>query len=228
MTQGLRTWRGDAQPTSGRTTSWSGRVRGGESPRRVLQPGEDLFQAGEPGCESFIVRTGHLKSYRIHRDGEEQILGMHGPGDVLGFEALIGESATCSVIALEISSIEVVDLPLRDSDTGTRFDGLADIVEGMYRELQRFSRLLYMDRHPADRRLAEFLLDFSRTRQDRDVSRLELLLPLNRRDLARFLGLAPETLSRTFSRFQDLGILSVDNRRIRVTDYPALVEAAGE
>lgn len=224
MTQGLLSLKGDAASASARTASWPGRIRIGHSPRRILQAGDHLFQAGELGRESFIVRTGYLKNYRVHRDGEEQILGMHGPGDVLGFEALIGKPALSSVIALEICSIEIAELPC-DSLWS---EGMPALVEGMYRELQRFSHLLYMDRHPAERRLAEFLLGFSRDEQARGKSPANLTLPLNRRELARLLGLAPETLSRTFTRYQDQGLLSVNNRQISILDLEALNEAAGE
>ncbi len=224
MTQGLQRLKGDAASASARSAAWPGRIRIGHSPRRILQAGDHLFQAGEFGTESFIVRTGHLKSYCVHRDGEEQILGMHGPGDVLGFEALIGKPALSSVIALEICSIEVAELP----HVALRTNGTESLVEGMYREIQRFSRLLYMDRHPAERRLAEFLMDFSREEQMRGKSPVDLTLPLNRRDLARFLGLAPETLSRTFTRYQEQGVLSVNNRHIQILDPAALNEAAGE
>ncbi|NEZ03951.1 helix-turn-helix domain-containing protein [Wenzhouxiangella sp. XN201] len=186
-----------------------------------------MFETGDAQSEAYIVRCGHLKSYRVHRDGEEQILGMLGPGDVLGFDALTGRPASYSVVALEIASLERIPLG-RDGIGEGDSAGYMNVVEGMYRELQRFSRLLYMDRHPAERRLAEFLLDFSREEGERGRSRIDLMLPFNRRDLACFLGLAPETLSRTFSRFQEQGILSVDNREIHILEYEALLLTAGE
>ena len=228
MSQGLRSLQGDAHTASEQTVPWPGRVRQCIARRRIIQAGEHLFQIGEAGREAFVIRSGHLKSYRIHRDGEEQILGMHGPGDMLRCEALIDKPASCSAIALEIASIEVVDLPHQTQQPGASSEGMVSLVEGMYRELQRYTRLLYMDRHPADRRLAEFILDFSREEQQRGRGGLDLMLPFNRRDLARFLGLAPETLSRTFTRFQEQGVLSVDNREIRVLDYSALQSVAGE
>lgn len=228
MTQGLKTLRGDARDASAKPVAWPGRIQGSASLRRILQAGQHLFQDGEAGHQAFIVRSGHLKSYRIHPDGEEQILGMHGPGHMLRCEALIGKPANCSVIALEIASVEVVDLSRVTLRSGEQSDGMIHLVEEMYRELQRLSRMLFMDRHPADRRLAEFILDFSREAQQRGRCQLDLILPFNRRDLASFLGLAPETLSRTFTRFQEQGILLVDNREIHVLDYPALQNAAGE
>ena len=224
MSQGLRTRPAEARQGSKGSADWCDRFRAASTPRRILQAGEHLFQAGEPSGDAFIVRTGRLKSYRLHRDGEEQILGMHGPGDVLGYEAMVGRPATCSAVALEIASIEVIEIPKDSTHSG----GMESLVEGMYRELQRFSRLLRMDRHPAERRLAEFLLDFSRDEARRGMPAFDLTLPFNRRDLARFLGLAPETLSRTFTRYQEQGILSVDNRKIHVLDHAALCAAAGE
>jgi CRP/FNR family transcriptional regulator, anaerobic regulatory protein len=228
MSQVLRILQGDAAHAAVQRASWPGRGRSDHSPRRILQAGEHLFQAGDPGNEAFILRTGHLKSYRVYRDGEEQILGMHGPGDVLGFDALIGRPASCSAVALEIASIEVVDLSRMPFDPESRCGNMCHLMEGMYLELQRCSRLLHMDRHPAERRLAEFLLDFTRGERRQGRSPDDLILPFNRRDLARFLGLAPETLSRIFSRFQEQGVLSVHNREIHVLDPPALQSAAGE
>lgn len=226
MAQGLRV----LQETACRVPAGPGSRAAVAKPRRlILQSGDHLFEAGDVGNEAFIVRSGHLKSYRLHRDGEEQILGVHGPGDVLGFDALTGRPASCSVVALEITSIEVARLDrnsLTPASAGS--NEFASLIQGMYREMQRFSRLLYMDRHPAGRRLAEFLLDFSREESGRGRSQVDLVLPLNRRDLAKFLGLAPETLSRTFRRFQEQGILSVDNRQIHIVDFPAIREVAGE
>lgn len=228
MTQGLRQWQGDTQRASARTSSWPAGIRRSNLPRRILQAGEHLFQAGHPGSDAYVIRTGHLKSYRVYRDGEEQILGMHGPGDVLGFEALIGKPTSCSVVALEIASIEVIDVSALSLNPGSIPGPMGQLLEGMYRELQRSCRLLQMDRHPAERRLAEFLLDFSREERQRGKNPLDLMLPFNRRDLARFLGLAPETLSRTFTRYQEQGLLSVSNRQIHILDLDALRDAAGE
>ncbi|WP_376695924.1 helix-turn-helix domain-containing protein [Wenzhouxiangella sp. EGI_FJ10305] len=228
MTQQILALHGNAKEVSARATSRPGRMVGSRSRRRILQTGDHLFQAGELYQEAFIIRTGHLKSYRIHRDGEEQILGVYGPGDALGFDALFGKVASCSVVALEVASIEIIDLYHPDMPANPHPNGDATLIAGMYQELQRMCRLLQLDRHPAERRLAEFLLDCSRSESERGGSRSNLRLSFNRRDLARYLGLAPETLSRTFSRFQEQHILSVNNREIQIIDRQALVAAAGE
>jgi CRP/FNR family transcriptional regulator, anaerobic regulatory protein len=212
-----------APKVAGKPVFRPGRNHGARSRRRILQVGEHLFHAGELLKEAFIIRTGHLKSYRIHRDGEEQILGAYGPGDVLGFDALFGKVARCSVEALEVASIELIDLYHPDMPGSPHPNGAASLVAGMYQELQRMCRLLQLDRHPVERRLAEFLLDCSRAESERGESRSNLMLSFNRRNLALYLGLAPETLSRTFSRFQEQQILSVNKREIHIIDHEALV-----
>jgi CRP/FNR family transcriptional regulator len=226
MSEQARIWRW--KPSKGRLEQVPKSARTGNDrlPRLILQPGQHLLLTGTIDRRAYIVRAGSLKSYRIHRDGEEQILGMHGPGDVLGFDALSGRPASSSVVALEIASVESIILEGQDWPECSA--EVARVIDGMHRELQKLARMLQMDRHPAERRLAEFLIDFSRSEGERGKSRHDLSLPLNRRDLARFLGLAPETLSRTFTRFQETGVLAVENRRIRIVDFEGLERAAGE
>lgn len=228
MAQQVRILPRGAPEVPGKPAFRSGRRHDAHSRRRVLQVGEHLFHAGELLEDAFIIRTGHLKSYRIHRDGEEQILGVYGPGDALGFDALFSKTASCSVVALEVSSIEMVDVYRSCSLASPQADGDLTLIEAMYQELQRMCRLLQLDRHPAERRLAEFLLDCSRAESERGRSQYKLVLSFNRRDLASYLGLAPETLSRIFSRFQELEILAVSNREIQIIDYQGLLLAAGE
>lgn len=194
--------------------------------RRILQRGENLVREGDRVDQAFIIRMGHLKSYRLHEDGGLQVLGLHGVGEVLGFEALIDKPSDCSIVALETSSIETFTFPdgLRSLIDGS--EGLHELLNGLYDELQRRGWMLFIDRHPAERRLAEFFLDFSRQEADAGRSDCQLHLPLNRRDLACLLGLAPETLSRALGRFQEQGLLKARNRDIRILDMAGLVHRA--
>ena len=194
--------------------------------RRIILCGEHLIHEGELLDRAFVIRMGHFKSYRLYRDGEKQILGIHGPGDVLGFEALVDAPALSNVEALEMSTVEVITLSEQTRWLLAQAGPVGELLDGIQAQYQRLGRLLYIDRHPADRRLAEFLIDFSRQEGATGRSAIELRLPLNRRDLARFLGLAPETLSRTFSRLQERRILCVESREIRILDLEALERIA--
>jgi len=189
---------------------------------RVIQGGDHLFRAGEHNQDAYLIRSGNLKRYTVYPNGEEQILGLHGPGDVVGFHVLFDIPAQCSVVALDTAHVQVLPL-LRKSLLDADGAGNAQVaVQAMYQELLRLSRLLYIERHPTERRLAEYLLDFSEHQRLLGLSRDQLVLPLIRRDLARFLGLAPETLSRTLSRFHSLGLIEIDNREISITDRQGL------
>jgi len=198
------------------------------SVRRLLHPGHHLFHAGDQCENAYLVRTGSLKSYRIDANGEEQFIGLHGAGDVLGFDAILGKPASRSVVAMETCSLQVLGNPsglLGHAD----IDGTgALILEGLCREVERLTRRLKLERHPSERRMAEFLLDYSQRQRERGLEHRELVLPISRRSLAHYLGLAPETVSRTLSCFQSQEILRVANRKLTIVDPAALETIANE
>ncbi len=190
--------------------------------RRILRPGEHLFHAGEVCADAYLICSGSLESYFVHADGEEQILGLHGAGEVVGFDALFGAPASTSVKAIDTTSLKVVRNPARRLGLD-QCDGEArEVIAAMLEEYRRFMQRLHMERHPSERRLAEFLLDYSERAGRRGLSTIHLMLPTSRRVLARYLGLAPETLSRTFSTLQSRAILDVDNREVTILDLAAL------
>lgn len=198
------------------------RLRPVPSDCRVVHEGKHLFFAGERDHDAFLVRSGNFKSYTIYADGEEQIVGLHGAGDVVGFDALFGIPAQCSVVALNTAHVQVLLMVGNMTSTDAEHGCTQLVFHAMYQELQRFTRLLHIERHPIDRRLAEFLLDFAERQSQRGMSRSLLMLPVSRRDLARYLGLAPETLSRTLTSFQTHGLIELNNREVAIVDRAGL------
>lgn len=189
---------------------------------RVVHAGEHLFHAGETSQVAYLIRSGSLKSYTVYADGEEQILGLHGSGDVVGYHVLLDIPAQSSVVALDTAHIQTLPL-LRKSLLDADGAGSAQIaVQAIYQEMLRLTRLLHMERHPTERRLAEFLLDCSEYQRLRGLSRDQLMLPVSRGDLALYLGMAPETLSRTFGLFQARGLVKLDNRQVTIADRAGL------
>ncbi len=191
-------------------------------PRRILRGGEHLFHAGETCSSAYLICSGSLESYFVHADGEEQILGLHSAGEIVGFDALFGAPASASVKALDTVSLQILRHPGRQLGLDDCSPDVRAVITAMHAEIRRFTRRLHIERHPSERRLAEFLIDFAEGADKRGMSRTRLALPVTRRLLARYLGLAPETLSRTFSNLQDRAILSVDNREVVILDYTAL------
>ncbi|TVP58596.1 MAG: Crp/Fnr family transcriptional regulator [Halomonadaceae bacterium] len=188
------------------------------SDTRLLRRNQYLIHEGDLVERACIVVSGALKSHINYCNGDSQVLGFHIPGDIIGHEALIHGPAFCSVIALDTSCVQFLDV----SDAATS----EILIENMHNEIQRLTRQLHLERdYSTSARLATFLLDYSQSQVESGYSRYEFILPMGRRDLAGYLGLAVETLSRVFSRFRDQGVLSVNTNHVHILD-PERLEAA--
>lgn len=192
----------------------------------MLRRGDHLFRSGDPLRDAFRVVGGAFKSYVVHLDGHEQIIGFYLPGDLIGYESLDeNSSAFTSVVALDTSCVVQESI----GTSGGGIDPERLIYQSMRQEILRLTRLLYMERSCTETRLARFLVDFAEAQRSRGYDRHDFRLPMGRKDLARYLGLVPETVSRVFGRLRERGVLSVDNNHIRILDHAALTAiAAGE
>jgi CRP/FNR family transcriptional regulator len=197
------------------------------SQRAPIPKGGTLYRSGEPAHSLFAIKSGALKSVVTTEDGEEQIVGFHMPGELVGFDG-VDSVYNCTVISLDRSS--VCELPLRDIET------LSQMVPGLHREVcsimrreisQEQSMLLLLARRTAESRLASFLLSLANRLGSRGFSQTEFNLVMSRHDIANYLGLAAETVSRLISKFQEQGIVEVNRRRVMILDLEALDAKAG-
>lgn len=189
---------------------------------RVLRHGAHLFRMGD-GFESlYVVRSGSIKSYLMSEDGEEQILGFYGPGEVIGFDAIAAARHACSACALESSSVCVLPFETLTRLAQRRPELYEQVIRSMSRETVRLADNLVLGRWPAERRLAVFLLELSNRQGGRGYSRSTLTLPMSRTDVGKYLGLTVETVSRVLGRFQGMGLLSKDRSQVRLHDRAAL------
>ncbi|MGM0632069.1 MAG: helix-turn-helix domain-containing protein [Pseudomonadota bacterium] len=208
---------------------------GGSTPRlartsanRVLRQGEHLFRTGDAVDDVYRVIGGVLKSYFIHEDGDEQIIGFHLPGDLIGCDALADARTSFSVVALDSASVTRESLCSAYFDTPSHDVMDRQLYACMRQQIFRLTRLLHMERSGTDARLAHFLLDYAKAQESRGYDRLEFHLPMGRKDLARYIGLVPETVSRVFSRLRDGGIIRVENNHICILDHDALTAVAND
>ncbi|MDX1454381.1 MAG: fumarate/nitrate reduction transcriptional regulator Fnr [Gammaproteobacteria bacterium] len=189
-----------------------------------LHAGDHLYQKGDPFEALYAVRSGYLKSYTIDESGREQVLGFYLPGELLGLDAIYPEKHQCSAVALDTAS--VCQLPYED------LADLAGKVPGLQKQMFRLLSKDIHDSHSlagdftAEERLAAFLLSLSARLKLRGYSATHFMLAMPRRDIANYLRLATETVSRVFKRFQQEGILEVDRRDIRLLDIERLDEIA--
>jgi CRP/FNR family transcriptional regulator len=193
------------------------------STRRSVKRGEALFHAGETFGALYAVRTGFFKTVISAADGREQVTGFQMAGELLGLDGIGTDQHTCDAVALEDS--QVCMIPYTQLESLSREFTLLQhqFHKIMSREIVRdHGVMLLLGSMRAEERLAAFLLNLTQRLQARGFSASALVLRMTREEIGSYLGLKLETVSRTFSKFQDDGLLEVKQRDIRILDLTAL------
>ena len=176
--------------------------------------GEHLFREGDPFEAIAAVRAGTVKTYVIDRDGREHVLGFHLPGEVIGLDAIDGEQFPCNAVALDTVMLCRFSFP-KIAVLAARLPGLQQhLFRLLSRDIGR-AALLSGD-WTADQRMAAFLIGLSRRLAARGFSPSRFQLTMARTDIANYLRLAPETVSRVLRRFQKDGALLVERREVEL------------
>ena len=193
------------------------------SKRIRIKRGESLFRAGDRFEFLFAVRTGFFKICVGAEDGREQVTGFQMAGEILGLDGIVTEQHSCDAVALEDS--EVCVLPFEEVERIAReIRALQTHVHKvMSREIVReHGVMMLLGSMRAEERVAAFLLNLVRRLHARGFSQSELVLRMTREEIGSYLGLKLETVSRTFSRFAEEGIVQVRQRHLRILDTQAL------
>lgn len=190
---------------------------------RNLKKGEYLYRIGDQLAGLFAIRAGSVKTSEVARDGDIQITGFHLPGELLGIDAICSETHPCDAVALEATT--VCEIPLdRLEELAREIPGLQkQLLKIMSREIAQDEALLLMlGKMSAEAKLAACMVSFSDRYLSLGLSDTKFRLTMSRQDLGDYLGLALETVSRLFSRFQDEGLLLVEGRNIELKDMDGL------
>ncbi len=189
----------------------------------VLEKNEVQYHAGDKQQAIYAVRSGAFKTIMTTSDGAEQITGFYLPGELLGLDGLGDGTYKCTAIALETASL----CELRTE----KFDDIFQNISGLRNQLLHLigeeissdhQKLLAMGQLKGEERIATFLLSLGNRLAKRGFSPRVFNLPMPRHDLANYLGLAVETLSRMLSHLQKQGVISVKQRNIEITDMTAI------
>lgn len=179
-----------------------------------LHGGDHIFRQGDRFAAIYAVRSGCIKSYAYSEDGEEQVLGFHLPGELVGLDAIHQGLHQCSAAALNTTM--VCRLPFDDLSRLTRK------IPSLQRQLLRLMSRDIGNSHSlsrkrsAEERMAAFLLGFGERMRTRGFSASHFVLPMSRLDIAKYLDLAPETVSRVLARFESRGLIEFSRREIRL------------
>ncbi len=191
--------------------------------RRPLKRGEHLFQMGAPFQSIYAVRSGSIKTYAPTEDGQEQVAGFHLPGELIGLDAIQRDGYPVAAKVLETTS--VCELPFAQLDTlCDRTPTLQRLLRGLLiKELgHQQEMLMLLGKKSAEERLAGLLVNLASRYSERGLSDCEFHLSMSRNDIANYLGLAVETVSRLFTRFQEERLLFVQRKHVRIRDMTRL------
>lgn len=196
--------------------------------RRRLSGGEALYRAGQPFRALFLINVGCLKTCELADDGREQVTGFHMRGDLVGVESIGLAAYACDVIAIEGS--EAWELPYPPMLAACRRvpELQARLTSALAGEIRR-DRLwmLALGTLSADQRVAAFLLDLADRQARLGFSPCHFILRMGRLDMASFLALKHETVSRTLSHLAEVGLISVRRREVNLVDVAGLHRLAG-
>jgi len=190
--------------------------------------GQPLFSDQDSFSSLFVVRSGSFKTTISMSNGRDQVTGFYFPGEFIGLDAINHDEYQSTAKALESST--VCELP---------YDSLQEIGGQMPQlQLQLLSRLskelsgdkslmLLLGKKTSDEKLATYLLSLSKRFKERGFSETDFQLSMSRGDIANHLGLAVETVSRIFSRFQESGLITIAGKEISLVEMDELNKLCG-
>lgn len=191
--------------------------------RQRVRKGQHIYRANHPFHFLYAIRTGFFKSYDAGRDGQERIHGFHMGGEIMGLDAISADRHTSSAVALEDG--DVCEIP---------FSALEDLIRTVPALQRQFHKIMsheiskdqdvmkLLGSMTAEQRVTVLLVNLSARFDALGYSPTEIQLKMSREEIGNYLGLKLETVSRTFSKLQNDGLLAIDRRSLRIRDLAAL------
>ena len=190
---------------------------------RVFHRRDSLFSIGDYFEGVYALRSGSAKSFITSRGGEEHITKFYYPGDMLGIDGFDAHIHTQTVRFLETSSVCLI----KESEIKSLIQTSSDFRDGLLQSMSHSlacdsSMLMCLSTCSSEQKVARFLLDLSIKFSERGLSGKEFMLSMTRTDIANYLGMAIETVSRIFASFQQKQIIAVQLRHLTILDFAAL------
>jgi CRP/FNR family transcriptional regulator len=186
--------------------------------------GEHVFRTGDPFRAIHAVRSGMVKTMLVDPEGREQVLGFYLPGEMVGLNAIYPERYPCDAMALETTEFCRFSFPAMSALAAR----VPSVQQHLFRLLSKelgAASLLAGD-HSADERMAAFLVDLGNRYAARGFSSTHFRLSMSRSDIANYLRLAAETVSRVLGRFRAQELLHIEGRNVELLDPARLRQLA--
>ena len=188
-----------------------------------FKTGQRIHTIGQPFDALYIVHSGFLKTVLIDEFGNEQVLSFPMKGDLFGVDGIHTRRYASEAVAL--SNCDLILLPFKKLTALGRIhlEFEHSIYSVMSRELVREQAMISMlGALSAEARVARFLVSLSDRYAEMGYSSKLFNLRMTRHEIGSYLGLTLETVSRTLSAFNEIGLITVDQRSIGIKDPDAL------
>jgi CRP/FNR family transcriptional regulator len=197
--------------------------------RRPLKRGDSLFTTGQKLDCIYVAREGAFKSVVYNEEGDCQVTGFHLPGELLGLDALGTDYHTCDSIALTLA--DVCEIPLQELEM------VASQIPSMQHQLLKImgqtinrdqKHIEILAKRNAHERVSIFLHQLAERYKLLGRSSERFMIPMTREEIGSYLGLVIETVSRTFSKMQDEGLIAINGREVQILNAEKLYHLAHE
>jgi len=177
----------------------------------------EIFGENEPADYLYKVVSGSVRTYKILSDGRRQVGGFYLPGDIFGLE--FAEEHSLSAEAITDAKVLVVKRSALNTLAGRDASVAQQLFALTGRELHRAQDRILLLIKSAQERVASFLLEMGERAAQNNI----IDLPMSRQDIADYLGLTVETVSRTLTSLETAAAIEVStSRRIVVRNRAAL------
>ncbi|MEH6579204.1 MAG: fumarate/nitrate reduction transcriptional regulator Fnr [Amphritea sp.] len=196
---------------------------------RPLKKGEHLFHQGETFSSVYALRAGSIKTYTLTNEGEEQITGFYFPGELVGMSGFDSGEYPVSAKILETTTVCEIPFERLDDLSGQMPELRRQILRTLSKEIRDDQQMmLLLSKKNAEQRVATFLVKLSSRFKVRGYSAANFRLSMSRNEIGNYLGLAVETVSRIFTRFQKMELIQVDGKEIQLTNLEDMYNLSGE
>ena len=176
---------------------------------RIWAKGETLFRAADPMGSFFKIRSGIVAVSRVLDDGRRQVVALRAPGDCIGY---LEQDGNYAFEGQALTEVEACAFHRRQFDAfaATNADLAAATGEALSRALKGAGQaMLVLGQLKSTERLAHFLVEIDSLYRERHVAQSPLSLFMNRNQIADYLGLTVETVSRAFGRLRKQGVIEL-------------------
>ena len=195
---------------------------------REYEKGETLCNEGDVGNSLYIINEGSIKLIKTNREGKEQIIRILTPGSFFGEYYLFNDDERYNYTAIALENVKICTLNKGDMDE--IIEKNPEITVKILKELSKYlvameDLIQTLSTNDIEVRLAFILYDFSKKYGQVVDDLIYIKLPITKEEMANYVGVTRETLSRKLSKFSSEGIIRLEgNKTIIISDYDKLID----